>query len=106
MLLNRSYAIALVGAGVVACASDTVGPAPQLQPNQVLAIDATVKHLSTVEGGCWTLETQRGRYEPVDLPAEFRVAGKPVRVVLRAADGWASFCMVGAIVHVDTISAR
>ena len=73
MLLDRSYAIALVGAGFVACASETLGPAPQLQPNQTLVIHATVKRVSTVEGGCWTLETQRGRYEPVDLPAEFHV---------------------------------
>ena len=105
MLLTRSYAM-LVGALTLGCSSDVLGPAPQLAPNQTLAVDATVRFLSTVEGGCWGLATQRGLYEPVDLASGFRVDRRKVRVVLRDAPGWASICMIGSLVHVDSITTR
>ena len=105
MLLARSSAM-LVGALALGCSSDVLDPAPQLAPNQTLAVDATVRFLSTVEGGCWGLATQRGLYEPVDLASGFRVDGRKVRVVLRDAPGWASICMIGSLVHVDSIRAR
>ena len=105
MLLTRSSAM-LAAALALACSSDVLDPAPQLAPNQTLAVDATVRFLSTVEGGCWGLATQRGLYEPVDLASGFRVDGRKVRVVLRDAPGWASICMIGSLVHVDSISTR
>jgi hypothetical protein len=107
MILSRSYAtfVAVMGI-VIGCTSEALGPAPALMANQTLRVNATVTFLSTVEGGCWALSTLSGRYEPVDLPQSFRVDGRRVRVVLRDAPGWASICMVGALVHVDSISAR
>jgi hypothetical protein len=105
MLLTRSSAM-LVGALALGCSSDVLDPAPQLAPNQTLTVDATVRFLSTVEGGCWGLATPRGLYEPVDLASGFRVDGRKVRVVLRDAHGWASICMIGGLVHVDSIRTR
>jgi len=106
MLCTRSYSAILVGALALGCSSDVLDPAPRLAPNQALAIDATVTFLSTVEGGCWGLATRRGLYEPVDLAQSFRVDGTKVRVVLSDAPGWASICMIGTLVNVDTISTQ
>ncbi len=105
MLLTRSSAM-LAGALTLGCSSDVLDPAPHLAPNQTLAVDATVRFLTTVEGGCWGLATQHGLYEPVDLGSGFRVDGRKVRVVLRDAPGWASICMIGSLVHVDSIRTR
>jgi len=105
MVLTRSCTI-LVSVLALGCSSDILDPAPRLAPNQTLAVDATVRFLATVEGGCWGLATQRGLYEPVDLRSGFRVDGKKVRVVLRDAAGWASTCMIGSLVHVDSISTQ
>jgi len=105
MLLTRSSAM-LVGALALGCSSDVLDPAPQLAPDQTLTVDATVRFLSTVEGGCWGLATSRGLYEPVDLASGFRVDGRKVRVVLRDAPGWASICMIGGLEHVDSIRTR
>jgi len=96
----------VVGALALGCSSDVLDPAPRLAPDQTLAVDATVRFLSTVEGGCWGLATQRGLYEPVDLGSGFRVNGRKVRVVLRDAPGWASICMIGSLVHVDSIRTQ
>ena len=73
----------------------------------LFGIGATV-HFSTIEGGCWSLVTSAGHkvYEPIDLPASFRVDGLAVRVVLRDAPNWASICMIGPLVHVEDISAQ
>ena len=106
MLLPRSHAAIVVAALVIGCSSQPLGPAPRLAPNQPLTVDATVEFLSTVEGGCWALDTHRGRYEPIGLPQEFRVDGQRVRVVLSDAPGWASMCMIGTLAHVDSISKR
>ena len=70
-------------------------------------IDATVRFVN-VEGGCWSLVTspEHKAYQPVDLPASFRIDSLAVRVVLRDAPDMASICMIGPLVHVDAISAR
>ena len=59
-----------------------------------------------IEGGCWVLATVNGRYEPLDLPAAFRVDGRAVTVKLRGAPDMASICMTGPLVRVDSIAAR
>ncbi len=76
-------------------------------PTAPLGIDATVRFASTVEGGCWSLVTTTQKvYEPVDLPSTFRIDGLKVRVVLSDAAGWATICMIGPLVHIDSIQAR
>jgi hypothetical protein len=45
-------------------------------------------------------------YEPVDLPAAFRVEGLAVHVGLSDAPGWATICYAGPLVHVDDIQTR
>jgi hypothetical protein len=69
-------------------------------------VDATVRFASTVEGGCWSVATTTQVYEPVDLPTSFRIDGLAVHVVLRDAPDWGSICMIGPLVHVDSIRTR
>lgn len=106
--LPRRLAITMGAVVCLGCAAE-LGPIPdgarQLTDGQVLKIDATVRFME-IEGGCWVLATADGRYEPVDLPASFRVDGKAVRVRLRAASELVTICMTGPLVHVDSISAR
>ena len=106
MLLPRAYAAIVIGALALGCSSGPLEPAPRLAPNESLGIDATVRSLSTVEGGCWALDTHRGRYEPMGLPESFRVDGKRVRVVLRDAPNSGSICQIGTLVVIDNISER
>jgi len=88
---------ALVAAFTIACTS----------PTATSSVDATVRFAATVEGGCWSLVTPTNKvYEPVDLPSAFRINGLAVRVALRDAPGWASTCMIGQLVHVESIQAR
>src|SRR5437867_10029913 len=75
-------------------------------PTASVGLDATVHFATNVEGGCWSLITPSKAYEPVDLPAAFRVEGLAVRVVLSEAPGWATTCYVGELVHVNSIRAR
>lgn len=79
--------------------------APPLASGQVMTTEATVR-LLPVEGGCWVLSTATGRYQPVNLPDEYKTDGKAVRVVMRGATEMMSICQVGPLVHVDSISAR
>ena len=71
----------------------------------LLATPATVRFIN-IEGGCWELDTPRGDYEPIGLPAEFRVDGLAVNVTLRAAADMGSICMIGPLARIDAISAR
>ena len=95
--------LALVVAFALGCA-DT-GTAPGAPLPQPLAINATVRFVD-IEGGCWALDTPRGRYEPIGLPAEFRVDGLAVAVTIRAAPDMGSICMIAPLVRIDAIRAR
>jgi hypothetical protein len=108
MNLQRLCIFSAVGLALsLACASEHgLSPAPSGIGPGPLSIDATVRFEATVEGGCWGLATTRGVYEPVGLPAAFRVDHQAVHVVIRDAPGWASNCMIGPLVHVDSIRAR
>ena len=100
MLLPRQLTLPLLATTLaVGCnAQQALAPGP--------GVDATVRFASTVEGGCWSITTTSQVYQPVDLPAAFRVDGLAVHVVLRDAPGWASICMIGPLVHVDSIRTR
>ena len=102
MSLKRSRMFALLTAALAfACESE-----PGLGPGQTVSIDATVQRFTSVESSCWALATSSHQYEPVDLPAEFRVDGRAVHVVLRDAPGWATICYAGPLVHVVSIMNR
>ncbi len=75
-------------------------------PPGVFVVDGTVRFLP-VEGGCWSIEGTNGRrYEPINLPAEFRHDGLPVRAMLKARPDLASVCMVGESVEILEIRHR
>jgi hypothetical protein len=80
-------------------------PGPPLAANQVLASDATIRFVD-IEGGCWALITSAGKYEPIDLPDEFRKDGLAVYVVARGAPDMGSICQMAPLVRLDTIRAR
>ena len=50
-------------------------------PTASVGLDATVHFVTSVESSCWSLVTPTKVYEPVDLPAAFRVEGLKVHVV-------------------------
>ncbi len=69
-------------------------------------VDGTV-HFIPVEGGCWALRVNDAvQYEPLGLPAAFRVDGLQVRALLKLRDDLASICMVGRIAEVLDIERR
>jgi len=85
--------------------TDTTGPGVDPGFLGRLATPATVRFID-VEGGCWRLDTPRGHFEPIGLPAEFRVDGLEVNVSLRSAPDMGSICMIGPMARIDAISAR
>ena len=98
--------MALIIASALSCADGSTGPGrvPSLPPSP-LGTNATVRFID-IEGGCWALDTPRGRYEPIGLPAEFRVDGLAVVVTLRDAPDMGSVCMIAPLARIDHIHAR
>ncbi len=79
------------------CSREIVDPDPS-------TTEATVRFVG-IEGGCWLLDADNGsRYEPIGLPAEYRVDGRRVRVTVKPRSGAASTCMVGDLVDIVSIS--
>jgi len=101
--LVRLSTVLLVGS-TLNC-TDTTGPGGDPNFRGLMATPATVRFIN-IEGGCWELDTPRGDYEPIGLPAEFRVDGLAVNVTLRAAPDMGSICMIGPLARIDAISAR
>ena len=99
MLLLRRFTLPLLVATLaLACNGQDL-----LTPIQ--GVDATVR-LAPVEVGCWSLVTTSQVYQPVDLPPAFRIDGLAVHVVLSEVPDWASICMIGPLVHVNSIRVR
>jgi len=100
----------LAAVAIAGCRTTTdLGPVPPvaaaLAADSVIAVRAPVRYLN-LEGGCWVLATSTGRYEPVNLPTGFKVDGRNVTAVLRGAPDVVSRCMVGPLVHLDSIAPR
>ena len=96
-------------AGAIACGSqdlpdpiDLVGPSQR--PNDAFTIRGTVE-LVQVEGGCWTILTNEGRYEPLELPAAYRQDGLEVLAEVAPRTDLASICQVGPIVALLRLEA-
>lgn len=88
------------------CGQNKLAPSgPPLAANQVLASNATIRFVD-IEGGCWALETSGGKYEPINLPDEFRKDGLAVYVVARGAPDMGSVCQMAPLVRLDSIRAR
>jgi hypothetical protein len=95
LICQRSVS-ALMASVVFGCTSPTASA----------GLEATVHFATSVESSCWSLVTPATVYEPVDLPAAFRVEGLKVHVVLSDAPGWATICYVGQLVHVNSIAVQ
>jgi hypothetical protein len=64
-------------------------------------------HSVPVEGGCWALRVNESlQYEPLGLPAAFRVDGLEVRALLILRGGLGSICMIGPTAEVLEIERR
>lgn len=100
---------ALLTLWIAACAGAGSPPADNGQPlaeGETMTIEGTIRRID-VEGGCWVIEPSRGRrYEPIELPAEFRSDGLRVRATLRDAPEMASICQVGPLVRIERIEKR
>ena len=66
---------------------------------------ATVRFVN-VETGCWALELDTQRVQPVDLPEEFKTDGLAVSVELRDAPDMMTVCQVGPLKHIEHIEKR
>ena len=87
---------------VLACSGVQEIPPAYEQSPDTIAVDATVQVMN-VEGGCWALTvSEQARFQPVNLPEQFRVDGLRVRVTFTHSDAM-SVCMIGPTVTVLTI---
>ncbi len=95
-MLRRSLLI--VAAGVVIATScqradnPTAPQLPRVPPS--VGANVTVRPLH-VEGGCWVLDVAGTMYQPMNLSAEYRVDGQPVRALFYETPDLRSVCMVG-----------
>ena len=92
--------IALACVAMTACGSRP--PAAATTPEGEPAIVRFVQ----VETGCWVIETNTERVQPVELAEEFKVDGLAVNVVLREAPPMMGVCQVGPYKTVEKISKR
>lgn len=99
--MRRGLMLSIALAATVGCNSQ---PATSAAP-AVEGEAATVRFVN-VETGCWVLETNAGRVQPIDLPESFRVDGLQVNVLLRDAPAMMSLCQVGPLKTVEKITKR
>ncbi|MFN2570841.1 MAG: hypothetical protein ABR537_04395 [Gemmatimonadales bacterium] len=81
------------------CHGDSIAGLKSLR---VVDANATVRYVN-LEGGCWVLQTDAGRYEPVNLPSAYAVDGLQVYVELHTEPRMVSACMVAPLVTIETI---
>jgi hypothetical protein len=92
--------IILIAVAAVLAASCAKGP--ELVPPGIIL--GTVEFVD-VEGGCWKIRADDGTsYEPLNMPEEFVRDGLRVAVVLSVVDNLGSFCQVGILVNVESIT--
>lgn len=82
-------------------ADSAMAPNPKPQPDDpVVAGTGTIVYVD-LEGGFYALDADNGRrYEPMNLPAEFRRDGLRVRFRGRVRSDMASIRMVGPILEI------
>jgi hypothetical protein len=101
---NALLTILLACGALAACGSRPAATAAEAEA-EAEGERATVRFVA-VETGCWVLETQAGRVQPIDLPQEFRIDGLEVSVVLRDAPAMMSLCQVGPLKTIEKIAKR
>jgi len=108
--LRRFLALAAGSMVLMSCAKAD-GQWVELNPESPgtgpeLPISGTVRHLR-IEGGLFVIDAEDGaRYNPLNLPAAFRVDGKQIEAVGRRRDDAVSIGMVGPIVELIRIRER
>jgi heat shock protein HslJ len=76
----------------------------QARNNDHMAFTGTVKW-QTLESGFYAIDADDGKkYEPINLPSEYRVNGLRVRVTAKERDDMASINMYGTIIEITSIS--
>ncbi|HTU64530.1 MAG TPA: hypothetical protein VMF52_01155 [Steroidobacteraceae bacterium] len=78
-------------------------PARVVSPDQSVQRIIGTMHLLWIEGGCWVIETNTGRIQPLGLPEEFKLEGLVVRATVREARNVMTACQVGALRQVESM---
>jgi len=112
MTASRCLIILVMVGGLVACSAPTPAPPlpnrdsamgsnPNPQPSEpVVAGTGTIVYVD-LEGGFYALDADNGRrYEPTNLPADFRHHGLRVRFRGRVRTDMVSIRMVGPILEI------
>lgn len=86
--------------GLAACS-----PAPAIDGAATAEVAGTMQFVD-VEGGCWGIVLQRGRIQPVSLPAEFKQDGLQVLVQFEELSDFATTCQIGPPVKIKSIRKR
>lgn len=58
-----------------------------------------------VEGGCWGIETEDERLEPINLPEAFQRDSLDVRFDASRVEEAASICQIGPLVQIHSIDS-
>ncbi|MFQ5703060.1 MAG: hypothetical protein ACE5HT_03470 [Gemmatimonadales bacterium] len=96
---RRCWLVAVV---VIGGCSGTTDP---LQSRQQAVVSGSIEFLN-FEGGCWAIKLSDDiRYQPTNLPDEFRKDGLSIRAELKRRDDLASICQFGTIVEIIWIRA-
>jgi hypothetical protein len=93
--------------GILSCGNGdgpaSPSPLPVVTDPGAIVISGTVSFVS-VEGGCWSILSREGkRYEPINLPVEYRRDGLRVGAALKDRNDLASTCLMGSIVEITAI---
>lgn len=59
-----------------------------------------------LEGGFWTLQTDKETYEPTNLPSEFQKDGLKVTVAANVEENRGSIRMIGPVIRIIEITKR
>ena len=103
-MAHRLVGFALLLATTALACRDAPVSSPSLLPGP--GVNATVRFLN-LEGGCWTITPdERTHYLPLNLPAEFKRDGLPVRVDFVRRDDYGSICQVGPVIQIRAIETR
>jgi len=98
--------IVWMGFGTCTDSTDSTSANSTDSPSANAGVDAVV-HYVNLEGGCWTITVDPNHvYQPLSLPAAFQKDGLAVRVDFKQRPDMASFCMVGPLIQILSISPR
>lgn len=99
---DLSLSVPGLALGLALAALGSCGP---LGPDGFFSGTGTVEFLQ-VEGGCWSIQTETERYEPVNLPEEFEEDGLRVRFEAEVREDLGSICQIGPIIELREIERR